>query len=517
MVLHRSVRRSSPFVIPLLAALLLVAGCSGEPTRPAPVPSPTTAPLVIEKTRLGRLPRHVRLDSIVVAPDGGAYAAVAIEPDGDRVVSSAGADPLHAAGLLIRFVPKSHRVVYWVSEGHDETKTYDLVADGTVHRTKAFLPGPLAFSADGSRWAAAILEPGEPAGKIEAVRILSNGTELGRYADASGPSVSPDGAHVAYLAVGDDGRRTLYVDGVARQTFDPPSAPCAKAAFAEADRPEMPQHNVAHYLGDGRLVVVTRDADGWGIYRDGTRIAAYPTSTFDRPDPECRNEASIAIASIRPAETSGDLFWWERLAGETSVWRVVKNGTPVDTKTCSEPWRRHPPETSPDGAHVVYPCVTLREADVRDVAVVKDGTELGTFLDVWGPALSPNGEHVAFAAADGSPKRPWSVVVDGHARIGGFDAIWRPRVSDDGATIAWQAKRERKERGLFGIDQRVVGSFDDVLWGPEPDGTDRMAWVVRRGRTLTRLSVPLAVADQPDRAVVVTKPAPSPSPRSTAS
>ncbi len=37
-----------------------------------------------------------------------------------------------------------------------------------------------------------------------------------------------------------------------------------------------------------------------------------------------------------------------------------------------------------------------------------------------------------------------------------------------------------------------------MLWGPEPEGPDRMAWVIRRGRTLTRVSVPIAVVARAD-------------------
>jgi hypothetical protein len=45
---------------------------------------------------------------------------------------------------------------------------------------------------------------------------------------------------------------------------------------------------------------------------------------------------------------------------------------------------------------------------------------------------------------------------------------------------------------VFGIDRRAIGSFDSVLWGPEFEGRDRVAWVLRRGHKLTRVTVPIA-------------------------
>jgi hypothetical protein len=88
-----------------------------------------------------------------------------------------------------------------------------------------------------------------------------------------------------------------------------------------------------------------------------------------------------------------------------------------------------------------------------------------------------------------------------------FASVWRPRISDDGKTLAWQAKHTEDGRGLLGIADRYVGTFDDVLWGPEFETDEhavvRVAWIIRRGRKITRLTVPLTVVDQPRRPTTV--------------
>jgi hypothetical protein len=100
--------------------------------------------------------------------------------------------------------------------------------------------------------------------------------------------------------------------------------------------------------------------------------------------------------------------------------------------------------------------------------------------------------HLAYGASHGAEERPWAIYVDGEARTDGYDGVWRPLVSDDGATIAWEARLANRPRDVFGIDGRAIGSFDAVLWGPKFEGRDRVAWVLRRTHKLTRVTVPIA-------------------------
>jgi hypothetical protein len=47
-----------------------------------------------------------------------------------------------------------------------------------------------------------------------------------------------------------------------------------------------------------------------------------------------------------------------------------------------------------------------------------------------------------------------------------------------------------------------------VLWGPELDASGRAVWIVRRGRTLARISVPSRAADRDAKLRVVRGDAP---------
>lgn len=484
----------------LLAALLAMQGsCTREPP--------------IEKTRIARLPPHYREGTIAIADDGQTYAVVATSPAGDQIVSSHGAEPVRFQALSFVFAPKSHRQFYWTCDKREgEEAPCRLVANGAVVPMASVVPGKVFFSDDGARWAAVVLGKGAAAGEIGAIVLVVDGREVASHPDASAPALSPDQHHLAHLAVKDN-RTTLFVDGVVRQVFDAPTQPCAAEAARQARPPDLLINHSVRYLADGSLLTVTRDADGWGIYRDATRLASYPLSQVDAGTAECRASAMLAPGTIRAAERAAAVFWWERIAGSADRWRVVRDGQPIDDVVCSEPWVQHPPEVSADARHVTYACAQSTGQGPKDVFVVIDKQRYGPYRDVWGSALSPNGEHVAYGAATAAPQRPWGVYVDGQARVLGFDSVWRPRISDDGATVAWEAKQDTDRRGILGINDRAIGSFDEVLWGPQLEGDDRVAWVIRRGRQLTRLSVPIALGQPPRRSArVVIKPAPSPRP-----
>ena len=241
------------------------------------------------------------------------------------------------------------------------------------------------------------------------------------------------------------------------------------------------------------MLVVTRDAEGWGFYHDETRLASYPLSTANHVDDDCKASATFAYQSIRAADEAPAAAWFERLEGREERWRVVRNGKPVDDVICNANWSQQPPEISADGRHVAYACPFWSDTGEERVQIVRDGVRYGSYLDVWGIALSGNGAHVTYGASDGTPPQPWTIDVDGEVRTRRYALVWRPRVSDDGATVAWESQLERTSdaSGRFGIDRHVLGSFDEVLWGPEVRPHDRMAWIIRRGHALVRVTFPL--------------------------
>lgn len=469
----------------IAAAMLVVAGC-----RPEGPP--------IEKTLLLRLPRGYVPETTVISEDGTTWAFVQRADGGERVVTATGASDVHDQTVGLTFAPKTHRLFYWTRDGFREEAKIGVVGDGTPVATDFLASGQLGFALDGTRWYAAGAAPPPDGRTIGDITLFVDGAQALRHRDLAMPSFSPDGKHVAYLTA-TDRRSTLVVDGAVARTFDPPTAPCATAALPSAPNPDMPLRHIVKYLPDGRLLVVTRDADGWGVYLDAERIASYPVSLLDTASPECASAASFAPRSLRTAEEAAVAVWWERLPGDPVRWRIARNGRPFDAVTCVDTWKRHPPEPSADGARVTYPCLEQEPNGVQHVSLVHDGKRLGPYDNLWGIALVPSGVHVAYGAQRGAEPRSWGVYVDGDMRAGPFTSVWRPRVSDDGRHVAWEAKRTPDTRGIFGINGRTIGEFDEILWGPEFTPDARVSWVIRRNQSVTRVSVPLAIADDPTR------------------
>jgi hypothetical protein len=221
--------------------------------------------------------------------------------------------------------------------------------------------------------------------------------------------------------------------------------------------------------------------------RDGERLASYPASVIGAQGvqvlggEECRIAAAIVPTSFARASKAPVAAWWERLAGTEERWRAVRDGRPVDEHVCTRFWATHPPELSPDGRRVAYAC-----AVGSDVFLIADGVRHGPYADVWGIAWSEDGRHFLYGASDGGPERAWAIYVDGVNRLPRRELVWRPRF---GTVLAWQAQRERSELAMLGIERRPLVRFDDVLWGPTFTSRRRVAWVIRRGRRLTRIEV----------------------------
>jgi hypothetical protein len=189
---------------------------------------------------------------------------------------------------------------------------------------------------------------------------------------------------------------------------------------------------------------MTQDEEGWGIYRDGRRMASYPASLLAaRPYmlDSCATATAIAAWSFVTAEQAPVAAWWERLEGSEERWRVVVDAKPVDDVVCDKPWLKQPPELSADGRHVAYACPVTRP--LARVLLVADGRRHGPYLDVWGYAWSDDGAHVVYggAAEDAPPARLGTTTsMAWHVPSRSF-SVWRPRVEAGTGRLAWQRNR----------------------------------------------------------------------------
>ena len=453
-----------------MCAAVLAVACAREPAGP-------------RKTQLARLP--VGTDEVAIADDGATYAYVEKDADRARIVRNGVRGPDFPEFGPVTFSPITRKLFYWA--GSSTAGPGYLVADGT--RIGDFgKDGTIVFSADGTRWAtvAGMRENGTTPGPVV---VLADGVALGRHPDASVPAISPDGRHIAYL-VSAGGRTKLVVDGAERATYPPASKECAPRRKREPRGASYwPQFQV-NYLSDGTLAVMTEDADGWGVYRDGTRIASYPASMIQlRPYLYSSCSTARAIAAWSFTAAGNAIAWWERLEGADDRWRLVVDGKPVDDVVCSSAWLMQPPELSRDGRHVVYACTV--EKPIARVFVVADGRRYGPYREVWAYSWSDDGAHVGYGATgDEESDRPWRYYVDGEPRSEPFVAVWRPRVEAGTGRIAWIARLAEGERGVIGVERRRIASFDAVLWGPTFLRPGTVTWVIRRGRWLTRIDAP---------------------------
>jgi hypothetical protein len=125
--------------------------------------------------------------------------------------------------------------------------------------------------------------------------------------------------------------------------------------------------------------------------------------------------------------------------------------------------------------------------------LIADGRRYGPYWDMWAYSWADDGSHVAYGAADEPTSRSWRYYVDGEPRTAEkVTYVWRPLLEPKTGRLVWQSRGADGERAKLGIDRRSIASFDDVVWGPRFVRSGTVTWVIRRGRRLVRLDVPLS-------------------------
>jgi len=452
----------------------------------------------IRKRHIGKLPASLVHGLVEFADDGETYAITVKDAVGQHVVVGSKNEPSHEGCTMLQFAPHSQRLFYWIGDRVDGRRQLAIVAAGQTIPANVRQPERISFSKDGGRWATAVrAEEGE--GRLGHVIVLADGREVGRYADTTVPAFSADGRHLAYLAADDEGKVKLVVDGKERDPYETPETSCLPASAAANDGWTLRRLLGARYLSDGSLVTVAHDRQGWAVWRDTRRLASYPNNTPTSESgiiatlgPECMRSPSIIATSLSTPDKAAVTFWWERLRGPEERWRVVRDGTAVDSVVCGKFTDPDPPYLSADGRHYAYSCFLTERGKESHRRLVVDGRTYGPYPDACNATFSDDDAHVAYAVSDGTTGQPWSIYVDGRPVTRKYGAMWPPRFTPDGKHVAWEAKRqEHAAGGVLGVDRREIVSFDGVVWGPEFPLSGRVSWVIRRDRKLLRLDVPL--------------------------
>jgi hypothetical protein len=345
---------------------------------------------------------------------------------------------------------------------------------------------------------------------------------LGEHPDTTAPAVSPDGAHVAYIAADEDGRQVLHVDGRVRRDFGAPEIahqPSIKMAKAG---PNLEPETTVRYLSDGSLVGVALGEAGWTVFHDDEIWATYPAlrmppeSDFQVDNPNLRTTSAIVAGSLSVATDTPTACWWERMEGENDRWRVLCNRKPIDSQVCEVQSPGVPISIGAKSGRAAYICRSTPVSEEMELGntpqniwVVVNGKKLGPHRFVWALELSDDGEHYGYAAAD-SLDEPWFYVIDGKRYDGPWQQTFPPKFSPDGTVAVWAASAEEEgSRVDLVLRGNIVTRAERVMKPPLFFGSGEdleVHWAVKRGNSVRRV-----IASGIGAPTAATDPAPAPS------
>ncbi len=459
----------------------------------ASVTVPLYAGATVKTRTLATMPANFKKHAFAVTTDGNEVAFVERSLDGQRVVFRGQRGPFFPEVAPPQIAQKSNTLFYWGGDPKTGAADLALIANGE-RITPGFVKGSeIFFSDDGEHWATAgAVASGDDSNARPKARVIVDGKIVGTHKDVTWPVFSPDNRHVAYIAQQDDDSFRLIIDGAVKWSFEKPEVPSAAAMTQGDSPPSLAQVFMLKYLSNGSLLFMAQDRDGWAVYRDGTRLATYGSYRSTRGGVNFdfgqtfRSQPAIVASWFGTAEKAPIGAWWERIPGEETHWRIMRDGVPMQ-KTCAHFWEGSPAFLSDDGAHIAYQCPqTVPGVGVESkLDMMYDETVLGTYYNVYGIGFSDNGSRIAYAASTDNSEDGWHVYLHGRYFAMRYVEIWRPRITPDGKHVAWEGKRGK--RGVLVIDGDSRASFDDVLWGPEFLAPDTVSWVIRRGTRILRV------------------------------
>ncbi len=494
----------------LLAATVAISttlGCEA-PAGPTEAPAPVVR---ARSERLGALGKHYRARSLAVSKGLDRVAWVDHREDECRVVVGRERGARFARCANPVFSPDGTVVAYFAAEVMDDPPRVQLVVNGDKSPVVVGDEGVVAFAKTGGAWAAvAPARPAKPAAKPDdesagaappkRLVVFGPGGVLGEHSDTTTPSVSPDGKHVAYVAVNAEGRQSLIVDGKVAREFPVPSVEYLPALKQAKHGPNLEPETTARYLSDGSLLVVALADNGWTVFHGDEVWASYaglrlpPESGFEVSASPLLSRPAIYAGSIVTAESAPVACWWERLEGEVERWRVVCNGKPVDQQVCDAPAVGIPITVTPDGRSTMYACQITGPVDAdgkvdpKNLWVFIGDKKRGPHRFLWLLTLTPDAKHYAFAAAD-SVEDTWFYDVDGKRYDGPWQHAFPAAFSPDGSSVVWAASPDREGRRVDVVRDGDVVARGDVVMAPPVFRGNQVEWALKRGKSVRRVIV----------------------------
>jgi len=463
--------------------------------------------------RLGALGKHYRERSLAVSKSLDRVAWVDHRENDCRVVVGRERGKRFARCANPVFSPDGKTVAYFAAEVMDDPPRVQLVVNGEKSPVVVGDEGVLAFAKTGGAWAAvAPARPAKPASapgdenpdaadppKRSLVAFGPTGV-LGEHHDTTTPSISPDGKHVAYVAVSAEGRQSLIVDGKVVREFPVPTVEYMPTVKQTRKGPNLEPEATARYLADGSLLVAALADNGWTVFHGDEVLASYPGI---RLPPESGFEVSASPLLGRPAIYAGSLVtaesapvacWWERLDGDVERWRVVCNGKPVDEQVCDAPAVGIPITLTPDGRSTMYACQITGspdpegKVDPRNLWVFIGDEKRGPHRFLWGLTLTPDAKHYAFAAAD-SIEDTWFYEVDRKRYDGPWQHAFPAAFSPDGSSVVWGASPDPDGRRIELVRDGDVVARGDMVMAPPVFRDGEVEWALKRGKSVRRVIV----------------------------
>lgn len=502
-------RRVAHGGILITAAVLTLAslGCEA-PTSEVP------APVVRARSeRLGALGQHFRARSLTVSKDLGRVAWVDHRENECRVVVGRERGARFARCANPVFSPDGTTVAYFAAKAMDDPPRVQLVVNGEVSPVEVGDEGVIAFAKTGGAWAAvAPARPAKPVGEAGSetpdaadppkrrLVVFGPAGVLGEHHDTTTPSISPDGKHVAYVAVTAEGQHSLIVDGKVAREFPVPSVEYIPALKQAKPRQNLEPETTARYLSDGSLLVVALADDGWTVFHGDEVWASYaglrlpPESGFEVSASPLLSRPAIYAGSVVTADSAPVACWWERLEGEVERWRVVCNGKPADEQVCDAPAVGIPITLTPDGRSTMYACQITGSVDAdgkidpRNLWVFVGDKKRGPHRFLWGLTLTPDAKHYAFAAAD-SVDDTWFYEVDGKRHDGPWQHAFPAAFSPDGTSVVWGASPDNEGRRVDLVRDGDVVARGDMVMAPPRFRGGEVEWALKRGKSVRRVIV----------------------------